>query len=392
MGTVMTNLAAGLDDRGHDIVWVSRSNYANEWRGNPVVSLPSFGDTTTEEILQGALDEYQPDVLVTNRNWQDTKLTAGPLNQHRSRTGETVPVVLHTTAEAESVPPGFAHEVVAPHENPVHVLPYTEPSYQMFSDHPTNDEGGKYGRYCRDYIPHGVSETYLDPDDDAGGGQAEAFGHDDAKMVLTVAANESKKNLDLWLRAASKVKDRYDGDVVFVQHTTMDPARGGNLWNGWNLARLAASYDIDIAEDIRWTKPHPAADIGEDHLRDLYADADCYLSLSGGEGFGLPPAEALAMGTPCVLTDHMNHRYVCGPGAKYVEPATTKHNLTGGTHILPETDDAAEKVVSVLNGAEAGEMAEAGRSHVRERFRWGKAADKLETYLEEQVLSERAAV
>jgi len=41
----------------------------------------------------------------------------------------------------------------------------------------------------------------------------------------------------------------------------------------------------------------------EDKLRKVYSSADILLHLSPYEGFGLPPLEAMACGTPCVLTD-----------------------------------------------------------------------------------------
>lgn len=383
MGIVLTNIAEGLSERGHDLVWVSRSNYARKWKGHRVVSLPTFGQTSTYEILSEVLEDEQPDVFFTNRNWQDLVGIHNPLNAYRQMTNNSIDVVFHASVESEEPPMAFGPDLIDKHENPVHYLPYTQPGYEMFAGETTTLLGEEY-EYCRDYIPHGISEDFFEPAD--GGVVGDLFDDADAKIVSTVAGNESKKNLDLWLRAAGAIKEQYDGDVKFVMHTTMSPDRGGGLWDGWELPRLAAYYGIHPAHDIQWTKKRPGQDLSERFLADLYADSDLYMSLSGGEGFGLPVAEALAHHTPCVLTDHVNHRYVAGEGAEYAEIAASKHTRTGDIHLLPDAEDAAASAVSILSdNAKAVRLAESGYAGVEERFRWEQSVDKLDAYLEEHV-------
>jgi glycosyltransferase involved in cell wall biosynthesis len=41
---------------------------------------------------------------------------------------------------------------------------------------------------------------------------------------------------------------------------------------------------------------------------------DCYILLSKGEGFSITPREALAMGIPCILSDHTAHTTLCKTG------------------------------------------------------------------------------
>jgi glycosyltransferase involved in cell wall biosynthesis len=45
-------------------------------------------------------------------------------------------------------------------------------------------------------------------------------------------------------------------------------------------------------------------DYTAEELRDLYNQADCFVYPSRGEGFGLPPREAMATGLPVILTDY----------------------------------------------------------------------------------------
>lgn len=41
---------------------------------------------------------------------------------------------------------------------------------------------------------------------------------------------------------------------------------------------------------------------------------DCYVLLSRGEGFSITPREAMALGIPCILTNHTAHKTICETG------------------------------------------------------------------------------
>jgi glycosyltransferase involved in cell wall biosynthesis len=57
--------------------------------------------------------------------------------------------------------------------------------------------------------------------------------------------------------------------------------------------------------------------ITDDDVVSLYTGAMAYLSASAAEGFGLPPAEAMACGTESIVTDIPAHREVLGRHAHY---------------------------------------------------------------------------
>ncbi len=54
---------------------------------------------------------------------------------------------------------------------------------------------------------------------------------------------------------------------------------------------------------------------------DFLAKIDCYVLLSKGEGFSITPREALALGTPCILTNNTAHKVICNSGCAYPVPA-----------------------------------------------------------------------
>ncbi len=92
------------------------------------------------------------------------------------------------------------------------------------------------------------------------------------------------------------------------------------------------------------------------------ADRAVLVSTSRDEGYGLPVAEALALGVPAVVTDMPIFREVAGDGALYVDPDA------------PES--VAEAVRSLDDVARRDEVIAAGTAHIS-RFTWQRSAGIL---------------
>jgi glycosyltransferase involved in cell wall biosynthesis len=74
----------------------------------------------------------------------------------------------------------------------------------------------------------------------------------------------------------------------------------------------------------------------------LYARADCFLFASLNEGFGLPPLEAMACGTPVVTSAVTSLPEVCGDAAFLIEPTETERIFEAARRVLTEPEIAAE--------------------------------------------------
>ncbi|HVF36637.1 MAG TPA: glycosyltransferase, partial [Sphingomicrobium sp.] len=77
--------------------------------------------------------------------------------------------------------------------------------------------------------------------------------------------------------------------------------------------------------------------VDEALLPALYGGARLFIYPSIYEGFGLPPLEAMASGTPVVVAARSCMPEVCGDAAAYVDPddpdqllGTIRHSLTAG--------------------------------------------------------------
>jgi glycosyltransferase involved in cell wall biosynthesis len=60
--------------------------------------------------------------------------------------------------------------------------------------------------------------------------------------------------------------------------------------------------------------------VSDAELAWLYRNADLFINLSLGEGFGLPPVEALSFGCPAIVSDSAVYRENLGDQATYVDP------------------------------------------------------------------------
>lgn len=116
-------------------------------------------------------------------------------------------------------------------------------------------------------------------------------------------------------------------------------------------------------------------DISDEHLRELYETCSCLVFPSQSEGFGLPLAEAMGLGVPCVVSDIPIFRELGADSARYFDPTS------------PES--AALEVAAVLADPDgADEMGARGAKRAHDRLTWDISADG---YLEvlESVLNSR---
>lgn len=85
---------------------------------------------------------------------------------------------------------------------------------------------------------------------------------------------------------------------------------------GWLNGQL--TEDISVAESQGWLKF--LGYVREAELPHLYAGARLFVYPSIYEGFGLPPIEAMATGTPVIVADRSCLPEICGDAARYIDP------------------------------------------------------------------------
>jgi glycosyltransferase involved in cell wall biosynthesis len=109
--------------------------------------------------------------------------------------------------------------------------------------------------------------------------------------------------------------------------------------------------------------------ISDDDLIDLYRKAKVFAFLSEYEGFGLPPLEALAFGTPSVMLDTEISREVMGDAASFVPLDDIRSTAFALSELLWDSP----KRTAILNAA----------SQVLDRYTWADTASRTLRALEQ---------
>jgi glycosyltransferase involved in cell wall biosynthesis len=108
--------------------------------------------------------------------------------------------------------------------------------------------------------------------------------------------------------------------------------------------------------------------VSDDKLVKLYQQAKLFVYPSLYEGFGLPPLEAMACGTPVVVSNTASLPEVCGDAAYYVNPYDV-NDIAKGIEIVLK-DDELQK-----------ELMQKGLKMVK-LFSWEKSAKKIINIIE----------
>ena len=115
-----------------------------------------------------------------------------------------------------------------------------------------------------------------------------------------------------------------------------------------------------VAQRVRFVGP---LDIADDRLRVLFAAAAVFCFPSLEESFGLPPLEAMASGTPVIVSNVAALVEVCGDAAIYAD-TTNPHAIA----------DAIDELMRDATRRE--EMRHAGLVRARS-FTWKRSAERL---------------
>lgn len=176
----------------------------------------------------------------------------------------------------------------------------------------------------------------------------ERFGiHND--FVLFVSTIEPRKNVRALLDAYKRVLDNYHADVSLVL--------AGE--KGWLFHEVFALVEeLGLQERVRFL-----GRVSSEDLLGLYNGAQLLVHPAFYEGFGLPPLEAMACGTPVVVSNTSSLPEVVGDAALLVDPTDVDGMAVAIWRLLSD---------QVLRR----QMIDKGLMRAR-RFSWKKAA--LET-------------
>jgi len=144
--------------------------------------------------------------------------------------------------------------------------------------------------------------------------------------ILYVGAMNPRKNVGGLVRAFHQLKQSTD-----IPHKLVLVGPENEL--------IFQEVDIDDTTDVL-----TPGYLTQDELKYAYTHADLFAYPSLYEGFGLPPLEAMACGTPVVAGDAASLPEVLGDAAEFVDPHDVDAIADGMARVLDDEERAAELV------------------------------------------------
>lgn len=166
-------------------------------------------------------------------------------------------------------------------------------------------------------------------------------------LLIYVGSELPRKNIAVLLKALTILKADYPGAALLKVGRA-----GGDYWRQQTLGTMA-SLGLKLNRDVLILE-----DIDDARLADAYAAADVFVTTSLYEGFGLPALEALAVGTPVVVSDRGSLPEIVGDV---------------GTVVKPTPERVAAALAGVLAAPPSVEKVLAFRRHAA-GYSWARAA------------------
>jgi len=159
-----------------------------------------------------------------------------------------------------------------------------------------------------------------------------------SRYMLYVGSIEPKKNVHRLIHAYAALRRARQVEQPLV-------ITGRPLWLSQPILDLPAQ--LGIAQHVIFTGPARQED-----LSGLYSGADVFAFLGMYEGFGYPPLEAMACGTPVLAANRTSLPEVLGDAALLVDPEREDDVAAGLAQLLDNADLRAQLRARGLRRAE----------------------------------------
>lgn len=245
------------------------------------------GDVYGGPKLQELLFTHKPDVVfVLNDVWIAMDYSR-IITMYREKFPDTkTKFILYTPIDAENIKKMFLDGIVQYD----HVITYTEFGRDQIK-HAVPVEK-------LHVVPHGVDLNNFRKLDKAKLRKTMGVGVDDF-LVLNVSRNQPRKRLDLYFYIFAEWVKRYNlpKSVRIYYHGALQDV-------GIDIIQWCQYLGIEDRLALTSTDLAPDRGITDEQMNMVYNAADVFLTTTQAEGWGLPVAEAMAVGLPTIVPRH----------------------------------------------------------------------------------------
>lgn len=231
-------------------------------------------------------------------------------------------------------------------------------------------------------VPHGVkADTFrpLGEAERAATRQALGIGPDDV-LFVNIGVATWNKGLDLLITAFARVRQQHpNARLLLKDHKAMY-----GIGADRTLAQVGRQHPGLVTDQVLAGISLVSGSLDQAQIRALYGVADAYVSPYRAEGFNLPVLEAMACGTPVLVTEGgatddfcpaaLATRLPARPGTAADEPAAN------GRFLVPDVDALTAQLARLAAAGPRGAptpAAEAARRQLVDRHDWATVTREL---------------
>jgi glycosyltransferase involved in cell wall biosynthesis len=198
------------------------------------------------------------------------------------------------------------------------------------------------------YVPHGVDTGVYKPKDRAKAREELGWSNDLFYFAAVLNNKDNSPNRKAFaeqIEAFAMLHKRHP-DIRFYLHTQAD----GTPYGGIDLVPICKHFELpDGAVLFTDQRQLASGQITDEEMAEVYNAADCLLSVTMGEGFGVPILEAQACGTPVIVGDWTAMSELCFAGWKVSKEDAHRYWVpTGACWYLPRPGAIYEAMEAAL--------------------------------------------
>ena len=203
-------------------------------------------------------------------------------------------------------------------------------------------------------------------------------------MFLNLGLMSWNKGIDILVPAFVEIRRRYPhARLVLKDDQALYGISGAQV-----IQQALANHGLQFTEDLQKAITLISTTLDLGLMRLLYASADAYVSPYRAEGFNLPVLEAIAAGTPVIVTDGGPTDDFCeSRTARFIRAQRVKNSEKeiqpgDGYHLEPDRHSLIQQMEAALTASAYQKAAfEEGRRQLLEKFAWSVCVQQLAEWL-----------